>query len=69
MFSDIFGNMILALMHINFVIVIPIKHFQLNFKSYFRGIPGSLVVESPPANSGDTDSIPDLGRTHILQGN
>ena len=61
--------MILALMHINFVIVIPIKHFQLNFKSYFRGIPGSLVVESPPANSGDTDSIPDLGRTHMLQGN
>ena len=46
MFSDIFGNMISALMHISFVIVIPIKHFQLNFKSYFRGFPGSLVVES-----------------------
>ena len=39
--SDIIGNMVLALMHINFVIVIPIKHFQLNFKSHFRGFPGS----------------------------
>ena len=68
MFSDIFGNMISALMHISFVIVIPIKHFQLNFKSYFRGFPGSLVVESPPASSGDTDSVPDLRRTHMLQG-
>ena len=39
--SDVIGNMVLALMHINFVIIIPIKHFQLNFKSYFRGFPGS----------------------------
>ena len=34
-----------------------------------EGSPGGSVVESPPANSGDTDSIPDLGRTHMLQGN
>ena len=28
-----------------------------------------LVVKNRPANAGDTGSIPDLGRSHMLQSN
>ena len=31
--------------------------------SYQWGFPGGLVVKSPPANAGDTDSIPELKRS------
>ena len=30
-----------------------------------RGFPGGTVVENPPANAGDTGSIPGPGRSHI----
>ena len=33
-----------------------------------RGFPGGPVVGSLPANAGDTGSITDLGRSHLLQG-
>ena len=29
----------------------------------FKGFPGDLVVKSPPANAGDTGSIPGSGRS------
>ena len=31
----------------------------------FMGFPDAPVVKNPPANAGDTDSIPDLGRSHM----
>ena len=31
--------------------------------------PGGIVVENPPANAGDTGSIPGLGRPHMPQSN
>ena len=31
--------------------------------------PGGAVVKDPPANAGDTGSIPGLGRSHMLQSN
>ena len=31
------------------------------------GFPGGAAVESLPANAGDTDSSPGLGRSHMLQ--
>ena len=31
------------------------------------GFSGGSVVKNPPANVGDTGSIPDLGRSHILR--
>ena len=34
-----------------------------------RGFPGGAVVENPPANAGDTDSRPGLGRSHIPRSN
>ena len=32
------------------------------------GFPGGSVVKNPPANAGDTGSIPDQGRFHKLGG-
>ena len=32
-----------------------------------QGFPGGSVVKNPPANAGDTGSIPDLGRSHMPQ--
>ena len=32
-----------------------------------RDFPGGAVVKNPPANSGDTGSIPGGGRSHIPQ--
>ena len=31
------------------------------------GFPGGSMVKSPPANAGDTGSIPDSGRSHMPQ--
>ena len=33
------------------------------------GFPGGAAVESLPANAGDTDSSPGLGRSHMPQSN
>ena len=39
---------------------------DLNQKVYAsRGFPGGAVVESPPANAGDTGSCPGPGRSHM----
>ena len=32
-----------------------------------KGFPSGAVVESPPANAGDTGSSPGLGRSHMLR--
>ena len=36
---------------------------------YFWGFPGGAVVESLPANAGDTGSSPGLGRSHMPRNN
>ena len=38
---------------------------KIYFKNKGRGFPGGAVVESPPANAGDTGSSPGLGRSHM----
>ena len=35
----------------------------------FRDFPGGAVDKNPPANAGDTGSIPAPGRFHTLQSN
>ena len=40
---------------------------SLSLKRLVLGFPGGSVVKNPPANAGDTGSIPDLGRSHMLQ--
>ena len=35
----------------------------------FGGFLDGLVVKNLPASAGDTDSIPDPGRSHMLQSN
>ena len=39
--------------------------FQIPSEGQSCGFPGDSVVKNPPANSGDTDSIPDPGRSHM----
>ena len=31
--------------------------------------PGGQVVKNPPANARDIDSVPGLGKSHMLQSN
>ena len=38
-------------------------------KRKVRDFPGGTVVKNPPANAGDTGSIPGLGRFHMPQSN
>ena len=42
---------------------------QTHIESQTQGFPDGSVVKNPPAPAGDTGSIPDRGRTHILRGN
>ena len=41
--------------------------YDLNMLTW--GFPGGAVVESPPANAGDTGSSPGLGRSHMPRSN
>ena len=38
------------------------------YKTLERDFPGGPVVKSPPANAGDTESVPGLGRFHMQKG-
>ena len=38
-------------------------------KELDEGFPGGRVVKNPPANAGDTGSIPGLGRSHMPRNN
>ena len=40
-----------------------------NNKKTIRGFPGGAVVENPPANAGDTGSIPGPGRSDMPRSN
>ena len=42
---------------------------MMPFKMKLRGFPGGAVVESLPANAGDTGSSPGLGRSHMPRSN
>ena len=39
------------------------------YKIGVEGFPGGAVVKNPPANAGDTGSIPGPGRSHMRQSN
>ena len=38
---------------------------QNNFEKEDMDFPGGAVVKNPPANAGDMDSSPGLGRSHL----
>ena len=50
-------------------ISLQIQCIEMMLKENDRGFPGGAVVENPPANAGDTGSIPGLGRSHMPQSN
>ena len=43
-----------------------LKHYKKKKKALSWGLPGDSVVKNPPANAGDTASIPGPGRSHML---
>ena len=43
--------------------------FTIASKRILRGFPGGAVVESLPANAGDTGSRPGLGGSHMPRSN
>ena len=45
------------------------NHLVHLLKTQIQGFPGGAVVESLPANAGDTGSSPGLGRSHVLRSN
>ena len=40
----------------------------MNINRLLLDFPGGLAVKNPPANTGDTGSIPGPGRFHMLWG-
>ena len=34
-----------------------------------EGVPGGSGVKDSPANEGETGSVPDMGKSHMLQSN
>ena len=38
-------------------------------RMWYRDFPSGAVVKNPPANAGDTGSIPGPGRSHMLRSN
>ena len=55
-------------------ICVAVYGFQVLYHSIFkknliRDFPGDAVVKNPPANAGDTGSIPGLGISHTPQSN
>ena len=55
---------------LNTIYLDSLRIFQLvASKVHAFRIPGGPVVKNPPANAGDTGSIPNPGRFHMLWGN
>ena len=51
--------------------VFLVVDFSLNvtLKTFIQSFHGGWVVKNPPANTGETGSIPILGRSHMRQSN
>ena len=55
------------LITINWLTAEPFNTALLKFEEW--DFPGGAVVKNPPANAGDTGSIPGLVRSHMSQSN
>ena len=53
----------------NTIVIMPLTFYSFSYKSSILGFPGGAVVESLPANAGDTGSSPGLGRSHMPRSN
>ena len=45
------------------------QHSHLRQRWVNLDFPGGPVVKNPPANTGDADLLPDLGRSHMPRSN
>ena len=46
-----------------------VEVWESHVEAALGGFPGGSVVKNHSANAGDTGSIPDLGRSHMLGSN
>ena len=51
------------------IVIFHKKDLIFQNKKTVEGFPGGAVVESLPANAGDTGSSPGLGRSHMPRSN
>ena len=49
--------------------MILLLFLHMIIKKYSGDFPGGAVVRNPPANAGDTGSIPGPGRPHVPRSN
>ena len=55
--------------HKSILIKHSVLYFFCSYKAQELGSPRGSVVKNPPANAGDTGSIPGPGRSHMLWSN
>ena len=62
---------LLTMGHISPAFCLPqmLAYISFRLQSRKEDFPGDPVVKNLPASAGDMGSIPDLGRSHMLQGN
>ena len=64
------GVLLYLFIHLNMLgATYRINRSKRPYKSIYWGFPGGTVVESPPANAGNTGLSPGLGRSHMPRGN
>ena len=51
------------------IVFLRFIHVVAGIRTPFLDFPGGAVVKNPPANAGDTGSIPAPGRPHMLRSN
>ena len=49
--------------------IVSVILLKYDFKIKELGLPGGSLLKNLPASAGDTDSIPGLGGSHVLQSN
>ena len=47
----------------------PLDLGVIDLRELIEDFPGGLAAKNPPASTGDTGSIPSLGRSHMMQCN
>ena len=54
---------------VNINILLGTRRIKKLIIKTWKDFPGGTVVKNPPANAGDTGSIPGPGRSHMLRSN
>ena len=69
MISQVHSSVKTHQVHLKWVHFIACKTYHIKVDLKKEGFPGGAVVESLPANAGDTGSRPGLGRSRMPRSN